>query len=528
MTATLPPFVEDLLDPAAHRVPTRRVDLVQTHISYVLLTDDRVYKIKKPVRLPFLDFSTVEKRRHFCEEEVRLNRRISPSVYLGVRPIVATRTGHRFGRRPRGAVDFAVEMVRLPDADNAVTRLRDGRLEEGDVDRFAALVARFHSSARRGTEVDAYATNDAVAALVRGNLAEMTPFAGRELPREAFDAVRAWTEDRIRALDGAFARRVGEGRACDGHGDLQLGHFFVHGASRTVSVIDCIEFNEGFRCADAAADVAFLAMDLDRLGRHDLASRFANQYADFAADHDLFEVLDFYVAYRALVRAKVACLKSREVEVADADREAARRDAAQFLSLAARYATPAPRERALILVLGPVGCGKTTVAWELSHRLGAPVVSSDVVRKAIAGVSRTKRASNAAYLPDMTERVYARLRDLAAAILRSGRSVILDATYPVRVWRAEALAVAKAERATPVIVECHLAPEEVDRRLALREIDPTAVSDANREIARRLRATYEPVASTEASLVLPVTTDRPAPTIAADLAHSPLAPFASG
>jgi uncharacterized protein len=514
MSSALPRCVQDLLDPSAHSVPTRRVDLVQTHISFVLLADHRVHKIKKPVRFPFLDFSTLARRRHFCEEEVRLNRRLSPAVYLGVRPIVATPRGHRFGRTARRAVEFAVEMIRLPDEDNAVVRLREGRLEDADVDRFAETVARFHAAARRGPAVDSFATPRATTRLVRANLDELATFAGREIPRDAFAAVRRWTEDRLRGLSRAFARRLAERRSCDGHGDLQLGHFFVHDPGRRVSVIDCIEFNEAFRCADAAADVAFLVMDLERLGRRDLAARFANRYADLAADHGLFEVLDFWVVYRALVRAKVACLKSREREVSARERREARRDAAALVRLAARVASPPRRAPEVVLVLGPVGTGKSTVAWALSDRIGAPVVSSDVVRKALAGVGRTERARGARlarlYSDRTTDLVYRRLREHAAAIVRSGRSAILDATYPRREWRAQAVAAARAAGARVTIVVCELPPDEVDRRLAAREHDPTSVSDATREIARKLRATWEPVTADEADRVLRVDTTRPA------------------
>jgi aminoglycoside phosphotransferase family enzyme/predicted kinase len=442
---------------------------------------------------------------------------------------VDTPAGFRFGRDGERAREYAVEMVRLPERDNAVVRLREGRLDSGDVERFAALLATFHEGARRAPEVDAYVTPEAVASLLRTNLEEIEPFVGSFLPREALAAAREHETQSAAALAPAFARRLAARRACDGHGDLQLAHFFVHDPERAISVIDCIEFNEGFRCADAVADVAFLAMDLDRYGRPDLSDYLVARYADLSADHDLYEVLDLYKSYRALVRAKVACLKAREPEVAERDRAAAIERARTLAVLAAAYASPSAAERALVLLAGPPGTGKSTVAWALSRRLGAPVVSTDVVRKALAGMRRTQRLGRALgegiYAPAMSERVYTRLRELGRTILRSGRTAILDATFPRRQWRAEVAEAGRLEGVPLVIVECRLDREMVERRLAEREADPHAVSDADREIARRLAAGYEPVGDGEAEIVRRVSTDRPVEEIAQELLATSLSRF---
>ncbi len=531
MKDDLPATVVDLLDPRAHAAPTRQVEMIQTHISYVLLTDSRVYKIKKPVRFPFVDFSTLDQRRLFCGKELTLNRRISPSVYLDVLPIVQTDAGHRFGRDGAAAVEYAVEMRRLPESENAETRLRESTLEPEDLGRIARLLADFHARARRGPDVDAYASSESIARLVRGNLDEIASFADREIPAEPILKARSATDRWLSALSPAFTRRVRERRACDGHGDLQLQHFFVHEPNRSVSVIDCVEFNQSFRCADVAADVAFLAMDLDHQGRPDLSDLFVNRYADVAADHELMEVVDFYKAYRALVRAKVLCLKSREPEVPESDCTAAVARAKRYSALASLYGEPEERARALILVCGPPGAGKTTLAWALSARLGAPVVSSDVVRKALLGMKPTQRGprglQQGIYRPEVTRRVYARLLSLASTILRAGRSVILDATYPLRAWRAEASRLARDEKTAFVIVECRADASTVARRLKKRENDPESVSDATRGVARALAARYEPVSTGEAEVVIGAAIDRGADELARGLEEEGLGQFSS-
>jgi aminoglycoside phosphotransferase family enzyme len=326
-------LIEGLSDAACYPHPVQAVQVRQTHISVVFLAGPYVYKVKKPVDLGFLDFTTLEKRRHFCQEEVRLNRRLAPAVYLGVVPVMRSATGLQIGEpgcvstgSSGEPVEWAVKMERLPDEATLRQRLERGELEPALLMALADRIAGFHAQAERGPRIASFGRFDVVARNARENFEQAEPQIGVTLSRTVFDRLRALTEETLARLRPLIEARAERGVPCDTHGDLHLDHVY-HFPDRqppaNLVILDCIEFNERFRYADPVADVAFLAMDLEFHGRRDLAAVFAEAYFRAARDEEGGALLPFYRAYRAAVRGKVEGFELAEKEIPQAERTAA-------------------------------------------------------------------------------------------------------------------------------------------------------------------------------------------------------------
>jgi uncharacterized protein len=496
----LPALVAAMMRPEFYPERPARVELRQTHISYVFLAGDAVYKIKKPVHFAFLDASRLARRHFLCNEEVRLNRRLAPDVYAGVHPIV--RKGRGFALGPKtsppdpNAVEYAVEMRRLPDEWMLDHMVAAGRAERSVIRAVAARLAEFHrdASADRGWT---YGSAAAVWRSAIANLAEAEPFIGYTVSPRDFSAI----EEFLRAFSGSqwelLNGRVRAQRVREGHGDLRCEHVCVRPAG-AILIIDCVEFSEQLRYGDVASDLGFLAMDLERLGAPHLGDELVGAYGELTADDDLETLMPFYKCCRAVVRGKVESIRSRETEVAAPERQRAGSLAEAAFALAAGYArraapTLAP---ALIVICGRSGTGKTTLARTLRSRSGFKILSSDRVRKRIAGIAPETHVpapyKGGIYTDELTRKVYDALLTEADSELSEGRGVILDATFKYRADRTRVRALA-ARRGVPMLfVECHADEAEVIRRLRARAERPGEVSDATAEIFRLQSAEYAP------------------------------------
>jgi aminoglycoside phosphotransferase family enzyme/predicted kinase len=462
------------------------VTQVTTHISWVFLTDRDVWKLKRPVDYGFVDYSTLDRRRRCCEDEVRLNRRLAPDVYLGVVPVRLAPHGHWFG--PDGKiVDYAVRMRRLPEERSAEALLRRGALPPELLARLAARLARFFSEA---TPAPRAGTIEAIRENVAENFVQVEPFVGRFVSREAFDAVRSWQLGVLEREPARFAARVAQGRIRDGHGDLRLEHVYFEAADPVV--IDCVEFSERLRSGDAAADAAFLAMELTARGRADLAERFLADFARESDDYDLYGVVDFYTGYRAWVRGKVAAFLAADPST-PAEKAARKAEEARTLFALARGCAEArPSARPVVAVGGVIGSGKSTLAEALGHATGAPVLSSDRTRKALAGVHATERAPERAYTAAFSARTFDELFRRAAMVLGSGRGVVLDATFRARDLRLCARDLARRYGRRFLFAETMCDEATLRERLRRRAGVPS-VFDAGEALLERLRAEFEPV-----------------------------------
>lgn len=480
------------------------MELRETHISEVFLSDDRVLKVKKPVSLGFLDFSSLDARKRYCEAEVELNRRLAEQVYLGVRAIARDANGKHVVLPPsaaEGAVEFAVEMARLRDEDAADARLAAGTLGEQDLARIAERLAKFHAAARCDAETARFGEREMIEQNVVENFEQTRASAPQFLSPEGIAAIERWQLQFLKREHARFDTRVREGRIRDGHGDLRLEHCYL-AADGSVQIIDCIEFNDRFRYGDVCADVAFLAMDLSWHERPDLSESFLASYARAADDYDLYSVVDFYESYRAYVRGKVSSMLADDANADDQTRERARATARKYYQLAEACSRESLDKPRLYAVGGIIASGKSAVARQLAQLIHAPVVEADRTRKTLAGLDPETPWRDAAfsghYTAEQTHAVYREMLRRAEVILRSGRSVILDASYRERSQREAAAALAAALGYDFTFVECVAPPEVCKQRLEQRARG-ASVSDGRAEIFDAFVRSFEAVAELDSS-----------------------------
>jgi uncharacterized protein len=334
-TEHLPPVIRFLLDPSVYPHEASRLELVQTHISYVVLAGDYVYKIKKPVDFGFLDFTTLEKRKFFCQRELILNRRLCPSIYLEV--VAITSEDHdRLALAGNGIpVEFAVKMARMPEERMMVNVIGRGELDRDHLDSIIGMLEPFYEKAQGGREVSRFGTPEAVARNVFENLRQIEPFIGcQALSAAEHQVIAAYAVDFL-SREEIFIQRIAAGRIRDCHGDLYSANICL---ADQVYIFDCIEFNDRFRYCDVASDIAFLAMDLDYHGLEDLSAYFITRFVADTADTTLEQILRFYKCYRATIRGKIGLLTGHETEVEEVARQESLARAKRYFALALRYA----------------------------------------------------------------------------------------------------------------------------------------------------------------------------------------------
>jgi uncharacterized protein len=445
----------------------------ETHSAIVLFMGDLAYKVKKPVDLGFLDFRTEPARLAVCHREVDLNRRLAPDVYLGVADV----TG------PDGDVcDHLVVMRRMPDDRRLSTLVRQHAAVEHDVRRVAHMVAAFHARSERSALISEQGSRDALRGRWVATFDQLRPFHGGVLAPEVAVDVERLTLRYLEGRDPLFASRIERGFVVDGHADLLTDDIFC--LPDGPRILDCLEFDDQLRFLDGLDDAAFLGMDLERLGAPELAAKFLGWYVEYAGDPAPPSLLHHYLAYRAYVRAKVACLRAAQGDAAAVD------EAGEHADLAHRHLATAAVT--LVLVGGLPGTGKSTLAGALADELGMAVLGSDRLRKELAGLSPESHAPapyhSGLYAPAWTERTYAELLTRAEKLLALGESVVLDASWSDQRWRDAATAVAERAQADLVALRCVAPPELAAERLSSR----SGISDADESIAAAMRADTDP------------------------------------
>ena len=476
-------------------------ELIETHISWVFLGPTEVFKIKRPVDLGFLDFTTLPKRREACEAEVRLNRRLAPDVYLDVVPVNVDAAGvHSIGGEG-SMVDWAVHMRRLPVERRADELLQRGVLTAADIDRLAAHIARFHESARCDAETSQHGEVARIRHNVLENFVQTRHSIADYLSEEQAREIEAWQLQML--LDEErFEARVAQQRVRDGHGDLRLEHVYFE-EYRSIAIIDCIEFNERFRYGDVCADIAFLSMDLAWHAR----------YARESNDYDLYSVVDFYESYRAFVRGKVASLLASDRDASASARERARHEARRYFMLALAYERPPLVPPRVVAIGGMIASGKSHNAEIVAELLAAPVLSSDRTRKHWMGRKATdsmqSEAWGGAYAPEVTTAVYEELWRLAEVIVSSGRPVVIDASFRTVALREAARQLAERHGVPFLFIECTAPSSTLRQRLVERERGGPQESDARTDLLEEFERGFEPVHELAASQHLCVDTSRP-------------------
>ena len=471
------------------------VETFETHISFVLVTAEVAYKFKKAVNPGFLDFTTLASRHHDCQEELRLNRRLAPELYLDVVPITGSPSAPMLDG-PGAMIDCAVRMRAFPQ-DGLWDRIAArGALQRSHIDALIELLVAFHRDAAVADVRDRFGTAQQVRATMRGTLTALDGALNGTDHGARLHELRAWEEAAFATLEPGFEERRRDGRVRECHGDLHLGNVTQIG-TRTV-VFDCIEFNDDFRWIDVMSELAFMAMDLQCHGRADLAHRLVNGYLERSGDYAGARVLRYYVVYRALIRARVATLRASPAASAGGPAAAAAQ-LRRYLDLALHCSRPA--HPALMITHGFSGSGKTTLTQGLLESAGAIRIRADVERKRLFGLDATARSGSplntGLYTRDATAATYARLCDLAMPVLAGGYGVVLDATFLRRRQREQARRLATAQCVPFVILEFEADPQTLRERIAQRAARGGDASEADLQVLSNQVRTAEPLGADE-------------------------------
>jgi len=471
-----------------HRPP--EVRLMQTHISWVFIAPPFVFKVKKPVNFGFLDFSSLEKRHHFCQRELELNRRLCPEVYLAVVPIYKSASGFFFNTEGEIA-EYSVKMRELRHGWFLSELLAKGLVGETEINRVISCLHRFYESETPTPEIEQWGTPEKLKISTDENFRQVEPFVGKAISPVALETIRHFTNSFYVTNEDLFRNRIRQHRIRDCHGDLHLDH--VHLTPEATTIFDCIEFNDRFRFIDIGNDLAFLTMDFDFEGKRELGNLLLRNAAREFRDPGMLEVANFYKCYRAFVRGKIESIQAMSKEAADLEEHA--KQAARYFRLALRYATSGS-EPLVLVVMGRVGAGKTTVARQLGAELNWPVFSSDQIRKTLAGVAQTKRTApelrDELYSEQMSEQTYKKLLEQGFAALETGSGVVIDATFSSRANRDFLREQCAKAGIRLQVVELDVDPGTIKNRLKARNERVSEISDARLEDFEKLSATYEP------------------------------------
>ncbi len=490
MTAKL---IQALLNPARYAHPVEHCELVETHISWVILTGRFAYKLKKPVNLGFLDFSSLARRRFFCAEELRLNRRLAPELYLSVVPITGTVEHPRLGCEGP-AIEYAVKMRQFDQSAQLDRLLAHGELRPHHIDALAQTVSEFHQRIPRAGADSPFGSAEAVQQPVTENFAQIRQSLDEPALLTRLDALQAWSRQQSQRLAPLMAQRKADGFVRECHGDMHLRNMAL--IDGQVVVFDCIEFNENLRWIDIISEVAFVVMDLQDRQQPGLAQRIVDAWLAHSGDYAGLALLAYYQMYRAMVRAKVNSIRLQQADISASEKQAVYRELDGYLRLAAGYTET--KRPCLIITHGLSGSGKTTHSQAILERLGAIRLRSDVERKRLAGLAAQARAGAAAgagiYTAEMTRRTYARLAQLAQGIIENGYAVIVDATFLQSPYRESFRQLAES-LGVPFHLLDFTAPAEVLRqRIRARKHD---ASDANLAILEKQLEEYQPLTEAE-------------------------------
>ncbi len=469
------------------------VQVVQTHISIVFIAGELVYKIKKPLNLGFLDFTTLEKRRYFCSQEVKLNSRFSEGIYLGVASIYQSAAGVNFNGDGE-EIEVAVLMRRVPEERTMNHMLRDNLISPEFLDALADRIAYFHCKASRGRDIAGFGSVEVIRQNVAENFDQVRPFVGRTIDDETFQDISRRSMNFLEHHKGLLQARVKEGFIRDCHGDLHVDHVVM---LDQIMLYDCIEFNDRFRYGDTAADLGFLLMDLDFLGYPAFARRVAERYARSADDPGSLRLLPFYESYRVFVRGKVLGFELEEAEIPSEEKEKVLATARDYFKLSLSYLKPRPAP-VLLITVGLVATGKSYLAGMLGKRLGIEPLRSDLLRKEIHGLPPFQHQldtfEKGIYTP---ERTYGALLEKARQALANGDSVILDASFVHYEYRVRARELARETNARFKLIECTAPEHAVKARLEQRPTKKDEPSDATWEIYQEQKEAFEPIRTEE-------------------------------
>jgi hypothetical protein len=477
-------------------------EIIETHISWVLLTGQYAYKIKKPVNFGFLDFSTLEKRRFCCNEELRLNRRLAAELYLDVVPITGTPDRPELGGTG-AAIEYAVKMVRFPSEELLSKFAKLGQLNLSEIDQLADIVSDFHQAIERSDENSPYGDSANIRHWFAENFEHIRPLLDLNSRKQQLQSIQQWGDNESRNLAELMQQRKNHGYVRECHGDLHMGNMTL--INGKIILFDCIEFNPMLRWVDVISEAAFLFVDLLHFGYDRYAYRFLNRYLQHTGDYQGLALLHYYLIYRALVRAKVALLRLAQQQD-DAAAKQALCEYATFADLAERFTKPRPT--ALIITHGYSGSGKSTMASQLAEKIGAFQIRSDIERKRLFGYSANAQTgsgiNNGLYTQEANLKTYQYLKDLAKTVLDAGFPVIIDAAF-LKAGQRELFRQLAAECGAPFhIVTFQASDRELCSRINRRQGD---ASEATVDVLRRQQQSAQPLSEQEQPNIVAVNTE---------------------
>jgi hypothetical protein len=497
MPQPLPLLIKALLEPSRYPHAVESVELIETHISWLLLAGEFAYKIKKPILLPFLDYTTLAKRRRCCEQELRLNRRYAADIYLDIVPISGSAENPQLASDGL-PIEFAVKMRRFDEAGRLDHLCARGELTSAQVSALAQTVAAFHHDAAIAGLDTRFGSADAVIAPALANFTALQAQLTDPACMAELESLLIWTQAEFKTLSPLFSTRKLAGKIRECHGDLHLGNIVL--IAGKVRLFDCIEFNEDLRWIDVASDIAFSYIDLIDHQQPGLAAWLLNEWLSFSGDYEALPVLRFYGVYRALVRAKVAAIASRQ---RDTDISAVR----QYMSLANQLASP--KKQKLIISHGLAGCGKTCASTRLllqDAEANTIRIRSDVERKRLFGLSAAARSNSKLndriYSQAAHADTYARLHELATILLTAGWSVIVDAAFLKIAERTAFHALALKMNAGFGILAPQASAAELGKRILARQALAEDASEATLAVLAQQMTIIEALTETERSYLL--------------------------
>ena len=493
----LPPLIQQMTQPGFYpHAVTEPIEVIQTHVSYVLLTGDYAYKVKKPVNFGFLDFSTLEKRQHFCQEELRLNQRSAANLYLEVLPITQSGGTYQFSGTGE-AVEYLVKMKQFPSGTLFSDLYDQGKLTGELLEELARVLAKFHQKTVTNDYIRSFGRVEQVRQAIDENYDQTEKYIGGPQTQQQFDETRNYTDRLFAEQAELFEQRMQQNKIRECHGDVHLRNIALWDG--TILLFDCIEFNEPFRFVDFMFDIAYIIMDLDARNRPDLSNQFLNAYMEQTGDWEGLQVLPLYLSRQSYVRAKVTSFLLDDPSVPEAVKQEATATAARYYNLAWEYTQPSQGK--IILMSGLSGSGKSTVARQLARQWGAIQLRSDAVRKHLGGIPLDARGGDELYTPEMTQKTYDRLLELGLTLAKQGYTVILDAKYDRQAQRQAVLAQAQAAGLPVQIFYCDAPIDILQERLQQRTGD---ISDATTEVL--LSQSLEPFTDAEQPFVKEIDT----------------------
>lgn len=510
---THPRLIEAMKQPDFYPHHPREVDFIQTHISYIFIAGDFVYKIKKPLKFDFLDFTSLEKRKHFCEEELKLNRRLAPETYLDVVAISRNSSGHITLNKGTDIIEYAVHMKKLPADRMLKTLLSQGIGDEKIMDSLARKIALFHQQARTGKDIDEMGRIENIRHNNEENFAETGNYINITIPEYQYTFIQDYVHKFLMEKETFFEKRINGHKIRDCHGDLHLDHICIHD---DITIFDCIEFNERFRYGDVAEDVAFLTMDIDFNGYPEYAEYFVQSYIKYSADSDMLKLLNFYRCYYAYVRGKVTSLRLSQKEITKKERRDITNMARRYFDLAYTYAARLEKP-ALIITAGLMGSGKSYQARELAGRLGAEIIRTDVLRKDLFNIKTAEKHyedfGKGIYSENISRLIYEKALELAKQKINQGKTVIIDASFKKRAEREEAMEMAKKLDVRFYILECICSNDITKNRLNERLRGNDNVSDGRWELFQKQKNDFDVINETPSNCHFIIDTTSDAETI---------------